>query len=193
MLRYISKLFGIGTFAAHSKGPMLSDPECDALLSEATAARRDWRPTWERDKLLLDAKRLFREVTERFPDCWRGHYGLGEILTLQARNALGRTSVPIEQLNPSQRVKDIPGMRAAGIKALKTADKLDPNQADVLVRLAAELTEDDVSGAMVFYRRALKLLEKVPASSAKPESVADHARVAYAAAIAGNEEVGTDW
>ncbi|MBN2117366.1 MAG: CHAT domain-containing protein [Anaerolineales bacterium] len=106
-----------------------------ALCKEAASLRQNWDETSNLQK----AEQLFRKAVEMFPNCWMGHFGLGEILTIKINN---------EGLSRGPEVEK-------ALAELKYACQLGTGRREPQLKLAAEYAKTNMPVAESVFRRAV--------------------------------------
>ena len=96
------------------------------------------REQWQEEDNLSKAERLFRSAVEKFPDLWMAHFGLGELLILNAARSRVKSGEPFDE----------------GVSEVKRAAALHPTQPEPLLKLAATLATTDIDTAERYYRQA---------------------------------------
>ena len=150
--------------------------EAGAVHSEAREICRraaDLRRQWQDENHRVEAEKLFREAIQRFPECWEGHFGLGELLLLKAGQEKSKSGPLIDEM--------IRELREAATRA---RDHLEP-----MLKLARAVAELDVESAGPLYRKAIDTaVQGRPTLYEESWQAADHWDIAIrAAGKAGHE------
>jgi CHAT domain-containing protein/ankyrin repeat protein len=109
--------------------------EARKSCQEAASLRQNWNEIGN----LQRAEQLFREVVEKFPDCWMAHFGLGEILTVKINN---------EKLTIGPVVEE-------ALAELKDACRLATGRREPQLKLAVEYAKTNILSAESVFRRAV--------------------------------------
>ena len=135
------------------------------------------RQQWQEEANLGKAEDLFRQAVREFPNLWMAHFGLGELLLLNAARSQVKSGPECDE----------------GLEELQKAVGLDPRQPEPLLKLANKLAATDTDTAERYYTKALQALES-PSDSLYPTDwqAADHFQFAIGAAEDNRHTIAVD-